>query len=377
MKNQILLNFFLKISYTIFMKTIVLTGGGTGGHVIPNISLIPLLKKHFDRICYIGGAGIEKDLISHEKDVEYFEIPTHKFVRKSIFKNILLPFKVFLTSLKCKKILKEISADVVFSKGGYVSFPVCLGAKFVKIPVVGHESDLTLGMANKFIAKLSQAFCTTFPQTSKSLKNGVFTGSPIREQLFLGDKGKGKEICSLMDTSKPYVLITGGSTGAKDLNEVVFKSVPILCKKYNVIHLVGKNKLNTKISHKNYYQAEFCYNIEHLFALSDIVVSRSGSGAICELLALKKPMILVPLPKGNSRGDQVENAEYFKSQNFATVIPQRALTTQSLCSEIEKTLKNRQTIVSAMDSTTATTLTHGTQNIVTEILKITAKKYEK
>lgn len=359
------------------MKTIVLTGGGTGGHVIPNISLIPLLRKHFDCICYIGGTGIEKELISHEKNVEYYEIPTHKFVRKNILKNIFLPFKVLSTSFKCKKILKDLSPEVVFSKGGYVAFPVCLGAKFAKIPVVGHESDLTLGMANKWIAKLSKTFCTTFPQTSKTLKNGVFTGSPIREQLFHGDKQKGIEICSLSDTSKPYILITGGSTGAKDLNDVVFAAVPTLCEKYNVIHLVGKNKLNTKVVHKNYYQAEFCYEIEHLFALADVVVSRSGSGAICELLALKKPMILVPLPKGNSRGDQVENAEYFKSQNFATVINQCDLTPKVLCTEIEKTLQNRKTIVTAMESSTATTLTHGTQNIVSEILKITAPKYEK
>ena len=356
------------------MKTIILTGGGTGGHVIPNLSLIPLLKKHFDRICYIGGSGIEKDLVAHEKNVEYFEIPTHKFVRKNIFKNIFLPFKVFLTSLKCKKILKELSPNIVFSKGGYVSFPVCLGAKFLKVPVVGHESDLTLGMANKLIAKLSKSFCTTFPQTAKTLKNGIFTGSPIRKQLFLGSKEKGIELCSLTDTSKPYVLITGGSTGAKDLNDVVFKSIPTLCKKYNVIHLVGKNKLNPKIAHKNYYQAEFCYNIEHFFALSDVVISRSGSGAICELLALKKPMILVPLPKGTSRGDQVENAEFFKSQNFAMVINQCDLTPKVLCSEIEKTLQNKKNIVTAMNNLTAETLTNGTQNIVTEILKVTALK---
>lgn len=356
------------------MKTIVLTGGGTGGHVIPNISLIPHLQKHFDRICYIGGSGIEKDLISRQKGVEYYEIQTCKFVRRSFFKNIFLPFKVLTTSFRCKKILKTLSPQVVFSKGGYVAFPVCLGAKLGKVAIVGHESDLSLGMANKFIAKMSTTFCTTFPAVAKVVKNGVFTGSPIRDQLFCGSKQKGMEICSLRDSTKPYILITGGSTGAKDLNDVIFSSVPALCQKYNIIHLVGKNKQNPNVSHPNYYQAEFCHNIEHFFALADVVVSRSGSGAICELLALKKPMILVPLPKGNSRGDQVENAEYFKSQNFATVISQCDLSFTILAQEIEKTIKNQQTIVTAMSSKTATILTHGTQNILAEILKVANSK---
>ena len=356
------------------MKTIVLTGGGTGGHVIPNISLLPHLRKHFDRICYIGGSGIEKDLISRQKDVEYFEVPTCKFVRQNIFKNILLPFKVITSSLKCKKIFKEISPQVVFSKGGYVTVPVCIGAKFQKIPIIGHESDLTLGLANKCIAKMSKTFCTTFPATAKGLKNGVFTGSPIREQLFHGDKEKGLAITSLPPSSKPFILVTGGSTGAKDLNDVIFSSVPVLCSKYNVIHLVGKGKFNPAIKHPNYFQSEFCFEIEHLFALADLVVSRSGSGAICELLALKKPMILVPLPKGNSRGDQVENAEYFKSLNFASVIQQKDLTQQSLIAEIEKTLHNTSAIASAMGNETASTLTHGTENIVQQILKITSPK---
>ena len=356
------------------MKTIVLTGGGTGGHVIPNISLLPHLRKHFDRICYIGGNGIEKELISHQKDVEYFEVPTCKFVRQNIFKNLLLPFRVIKSSLKCKKILKKLSPQLVFSKGGYVAVPVCIGAKLQKISIIGHESDLTLGLANKCIARMSKVFCTTFPTTAKKLKNGVFTGSPIREQLFFGDKQKGLEISSLAPSNKPFILVTGGSTGAKDLNEVIFSSLPTLCKKYNIIHLVGKGKLNPNIKHPNYFQAEFCFEIEHLFALADLVVSRSGSGAICELLALKQPMILIPLPKGNSRGDQVENAEYFKSQNFASVIQQKDLTPQSLLLEIEKTLQNSTTIATAMSNQTASTLTHGTENIIHQILKITAPK---
>lgn len=319
---------------------IVLTGGGTGGHIIPNLSLLPYLKKHFDKIYYIGTNGIEKEILQDYKEIEFHEIPAYKVNRKNFLSNLKLPFLLLNSVIKTNKILKEISPDIVFSKGGYVSVPVCLSAFFKKIPIISHESDLTLGKANKLIYKLSTAFCTTFEKTSEGLSKAIYTGSPIRQQLLLGDKEKGKSITKLT-SPLPYLLVTGGSTGAVAINQAIYEILPQLTKKFNVIHLVGKGK-GKKINYPNYCQMEFCNQIEHLFALSDIVVSRAGSNAIYELLYLNKPMLLIPLPKGTSRGDQVENAKYFEQKKYAKVLYQENLTPKTLLNSIEQLYKEKE-----------------------------------
>ncbi len=356
---KIIFNFF---AYNNSMK-IVLTGGGTGGHVIPNISLLPELKKHFDEIYYLGGSGIEKELISKIKNIKFVEVPVCKRNKSCKICNLILPFKLLNCTYKIKKILKKIKPDVVFSKGGYVSLPVCLASFLLKIPIVSHESDMTMGKANKIIYKISSKMCTTFEKTSENLKKAIFTGSPIRSELTQGQKSKGLEITKLKD-DKPFILITGGSTGAESLNEVVYKALPQLTKKYNVIHLVGKNK-GKKISSTNYCQMEFCTNIEHLFALASVVVSRAGSNAICELLYLKKPMLLIPLPKSStSRGDQIDNAKYFEKKNLAKVLLQENLTPKTLCSNIDFVFFNKKNL------SNISSFSNGNKNIVNIILNV-------
>jgi UDP-N-acetylglucosamine--N-acetylmuramyl-(pentapeptide) pyrophosphoryl-undecaprenol N-acetylglucosamine transferase len=350
------------------MKTIVLTGGGTGGHIIPNISLLPHLKKHFSKIYYIGTNGLEKELISREKGVTFVEIKAHKLDRKNKLKNVVLPFQVLKNACACKKILKTIKPDVIFSKGGFVSVPVCIAGKMCHIPIVSHESDMTLGRANRLIYKLSSKFCTSFDITAKNLKKGVFTGSPIREQLKNGNKQTGYAITNL-DPARPTIMFTGGSTGASDLNDMTQKILPVIIKKYNVIHLTGKNKMNRSFKLKNYCQMEFCPNIEHLFAISDVVVSRAGSNAIYELLFLKKPMLLIPLPKGISRGDQVDNAKYFEANHFATVIEQKDLTEKRLIDAIDKLFENEKKIAETLASSNQKYFL-GAQNICDVILSV-------
>lgn len=356
---------------------IVLTGGGTGGHVIPHLSLIPLLKNHFDKICYIGSVGgIEKQILQpYSNTIDYYELPACKLERDKSYKIFSLPFKLLSSVLKAKKLLKQISPQVVFSKGGYVSVPVCIAAKLLHIPIVSHESDLTLGLANKIIYKTCNIFCTTFEKTAQNKAKAVFTGAPIRKELFSGSKEQAqKEISSLnlnFNPNKQTLLIIGGSTGAKDLNEVVFGLVKDLTKKYNVVHIVGKGKQNLNVTAPNYYQLEFTPHIQHFLSLSDVVVSRAGSNAICELLALKKLMLLVPLPLKASRGDQIENANYFASLGVAKVLYQENLSASTLLSNLQKLENEKQLYFLNQQNPLLTPMLNGSKNIVNQILKAT------
>lgn len=330
------------------MKTIVLTGGGTGGHVIPHLAILEDLKKEFDNIIYIGSIdGIEKDIISKEKSIKYYPIPTVKFIRKLTLKNLSIPFKLLNSISKAKKILKDTKPNIIFSKGGFVSVPVVIAAKKLNIPIISHESDLSMGLANKIIYKYCNKMCTTFEKTAKNRKKCIYTGSPIRKSLFEGKISEAQKLTNFK-TQKPTILFVGGSTGAKTLNEIIYKTLPILTKKYNLIHIVGKGKKRQNISYDDYVQLEFVNNIENIFAVTDIVVSRAGSNAIYEFLSLKKPMLLIPLPKTQSRGDQIENANYFKQLNIATVLEQEKLTTNSLVLEIENLFKNKDKFINNM-----------------------------
>lgn len=327
------------------MNSIVLCGGGTAGHVMPNVALLKHLQKHFKKIYYIGSVnGIEKDIIKEYPFVKYYPITTVKFIRSFNLKNLLIPFKLLKGYYQSKKILKQIKPDIIFSKGGYVSVPVTFAGKKLKIPVVAHESDFNLGLANKLILKNCTKMCCSFKHTAETLKDkGVFTLSPVRDSLFLGNKEKAKQECKFINNN-PTILVIGGSLGAKAINDCVFNVAKDLVKKYNVIHVVGKGNINKNINFKNYYQIEFCSNIENFFALADLVVSRAGSNAINEFLVLNKPMLLIPLPKGNSRGDQVLNAKYFEENGFAYVLEQENLTEKTLLKEIDKLQLNSNKI---------------------------------
>ena len=317
---------------------IVLTGGGTAGHVTPNITLLPELKKHFKRIDYIGSkTGIEKQLIQKEK-IPYHEITTTKFVRKNIFKNFCIPFLLWKGYKEAKKVLSAIKPNIVFSKGGYVSVPVILAAKKLHIPIMIHESDLTMGLANKISSKYAIRVCTTFPETAKHMKHnkGVYTGVPIpkhtQTQLNFANLAKNDEklynFLRKLQKNKPLLLITGGSLGAQFINEQFEKEATNLLNKYYVVHITGKNH-QTKISHQNYFQTEFTYIMPYCMQQADFVISRAGSNSIFELASMQKPMLLIPLPKGNSRGDQVDNAKYFAKNNWAYSCTQSELTTST------------------------------------------------
>lgn len=314
------------------MKKIVLTGGGTGGHVIPHLALLPLLKKEYE-IYYLGTSGIEKEIIQKFSYIKYFEVNSVKFIRKFTFKNFCIPFKILQAKNQSKKILKNIAPNVLFSKGGYVSVPVVLAAKSLNIPVISHESDLSMGLANKIIYKNCKVMCTSFKETAIGKKKCVFTGPPIRQQLFSGDKQKGYKISGLSST-KPIIMVIGGSTGAQTINDIIYNNISALTQNYQIVHVTGKGKENTAIKNPSYFQIGFTSEIEHLLAISDAVVSRAGSNAIFEFLSLQKPMLLIPLPQGVSRGDQVQNAKNFKNNGFARVLFQENLTIKTLQSEL-------------------------------------------
>jgi UDP-N-acetylglucosamine--N-acetylmuramyl-(pentapeptide) pyrophosphoryl-undecaprenol N-acetylglucosamine transferase len=350
------------------MKTICLTGGGTADHIMPNLALLPELKKHFNKIYYIGSfAGLEKNIIANYKEISYVGITTTKLARRQTLKNLLIPFKLIKGICEAKKYLKKMQPDIIFSKGGFVSVPVVIAAKRLKIPVVSHESDITLGLANKIIYHYSKAMCLSFEKTlSQVPKRGVFTGSPIRAQIFKGDKEYIFNTYNL-DKNKPTLLFVGGSLGARAINAQVFICARELAKNYNILHITGKNNLNNALLNvKNYIQVEFISNIEHFYAAADCIISRAGSNVIFELLALKKPMILIPLSKKASRGDQILNAEYFKKRGFARVLLEEQLTPSSLKQKIKQTLLTKDDLVTNMSALTFKT---GNQNIIEQILK--------
>lgn len=343
-------------------KTIILTGGGTAGHIMPNIALLSELKKHFSRICYVGTNGMEKD-IAKQHGLEFFEISAIKLIRKLTLKNCLIPFKLIKSINQCKKIIKEIKPDVIFSKGGYVSVPLAIAGKKYNIPVISHESDLSIGLANKIIAKYAVAVCTSFFETSQKNKKFVYTGSPIREQIFKGNKNLVMQKYNL-DKQKPTILFLGGSLGSKAINNCVVDNLSALCKKFNILHIAGKTM--TPEAKNNYVRFDFVSDIENLYACSDVVVCRSGANTIFELLALTKPMILIPLPKTESRGDQIENAENFEKNKYAEIIYQENLNINTLINKIENCLKNKEKIIFNQQKAN---LKNANKNIIKIILK--------
>lgn len=333
------------------MKKIVLTGGGTAGHVTPNIALLPALKEAGYEIAYVGSYdGIEKKLIG-DFDIPYTGISTGKFRRYLDIKNLTDPFRVIKGYREARKYLKEYAPDVVFSKGGFVSVPVVRAAHSLKIPCIIHESDMTPGLANKLCIPAAKKVCCNFPETLKLLpeEKAVLTGSPIRKELTQGNKIAGLDMCGFTG-NKPVIMIIGGSLGANNVNKAVRDALPQLLKDFQVVHLCGKDKVdNLLLNTPGYKQFEYVKaELKDLFAMADIVISRAGANAICELLALKKPNILIPLPAASSRGDQILNAKSFESQGFSIVLEEDILTTKLLVDKVQELYFNRQTYADAM-----------------------------
>ena len=337
------------------MRTVVLTGGGTAGHVMPNLALVPELKKNFDRIVYIGTAtGVEKDIVAKYKDVIFKEITAPRFVRKLTFKNLGIPYSLVKSIIRTKRLLKGIKPNVIFSKGGFVSIPVSIAAWSLKIPVLTHESDFSLGLANKIISKFSKYTLTSFEETTKNRKNFIYSGSPIRRKVFQGTPLNIKDF----DKNKKTILIIGGSLGAKAINSFIDFYLEDLLRRYNILHITGKGKLKEKITinSKNYYAVEYAERIEDFFATANFVISRAGANVVFELLALNKPTIFIPLPKKESRGDQIDNAKYFYKKNMCEMILQEDLNIANLLKSLnnleksEKNIKNNVKKLNFVDS---------------------------
>lgn len=336
-------------------RRIILTGGGTAGHVMPNIALLPELRLKDYLIAYIGSEnGIEKELIQ-EQHVKYYGISSGKLRRYMSLQNLTDPFKVLKGYSQAKKILKKLKPDVVFSKGGFVTVPVVVAAGRMGIPVIIHESDMTPGLANKIAMRYAKTICCTFPETIKYIpeEKGVLTGTPIRAELIMGDKSRGLEFTGLAP-GKPVILVVGGSTGAKNLNEALWAILPELVKSYNVVHLCGAGKSDSDYDNiRGYVQFEYVNEqMRDLLALADIVVSRAGANAIFEFLTLRKPNLLVPLPAESSRGDQILNANSFKKQGYSAVLEEKDITPKSLMKAINSLYKNRQGFKEAMEKST-------------------------
>jgi len=345
-------------------KTIILTGGGTAGHIMPNVSLLPLIRKHFDIIYYIGCKNsMEEKIISQYKDVNFIPIEATKFVRKLTLKNLAIPFKLIKSINQTKKIIIKIKPDVIFCKGGFVSVPVAIAGKCCKTPVVSHESDLSMGLANKIILKFANKVCTTFSETQSKNKKCVCTGTPIREQIFKGNKQNIKSKFNY-DSKKPFVLFFGGSLGSKNINNLVENSINHLCENYNILHITGKNN-KTSCTKPNYYQVEFANNIEDFFDCADVVICRGGANSLFELLALRKLMLIIPLSKAQSRGDQIENANYFKKYNLADVLFEENLSTENLLNKLSNLINNKDKYINSQSKTTF----NANQKIVNVILE--------
>ena len=335
------------------MKRIILTGGGTAGHVTPNIALLPRLKELQYDIHYIGSYnGIEKELIE-QFGIPYHGIATGKLRRYFSLQNFTDPFRVLKGMNEAKKLVKILKPDVIFSKGGFVSVPVVLSGKRCRVPVIIHESYMTPGLANKLSLSAATKVCCNFPETLELLPDGkaLLTGSPIRQELLTGDKFKAREFLGFT-SDKPVILVVGGSLGAVAVNEAVRAVLPKLLKSYQVIHLCGRGKLDESLKGLNGY-AQFEYvkeELKDLFALTDIVISRAGANAICELLALHKPNLLIPLSASASRGDQILNARSFERQGFSIVLEEESLTDDTLLDAVENLYEHRAQYVRAMKS---------------------------
>jgi len=308
------------------MQKILFTGGGSAGHVIPNLALIEeLLSLGTTEVCYMGTSGIEKNLVTAQK-IPYYTVECPKLVRgcglSGLKSNLRIPFALKRAVKEAEKGLQIFRPDLVFSKGGYAALPVVLAANKLKIPCIAHESDLSAGLANRLSAKKCKRVLTAFPETANRFKNGKYGGAPIRRALLHANRTQARASLGISDREK-VLLVFGGGSGSKAINDALRAHLPNLTKKYTILHLCGKgNEVESRF--KNYRQYPFITDMGTMYACADLVISRAGAGAIFELLALKKPALLIPL-EGATRGDQKENAEYFRSRGLCRVLPQSQL----------------------------------------------------
>ncbi|CUP59204.1 undecaprenyldiphospho-muramoylpentapeptide beta-N-acetylglucosaminyltransferase [Clostridium baratii] len=331
---------------------IIMTGGGTAGHVTPNLALVPSLQEEGFEIKYIGSKdGIEKEIIT-SNNIPYYGISSGKLRRYFDIKNFTDPFKVIKGIHEARKILSKEKPDVIFSKGGFVTVPVVIAASMKKIPVIAHESDITPGLANKLASPFCDKLCVTFRESLQFVKNnkGVLTGSPIRKEILSGSKAKGKEICGFKN-DKDVILIMGGSLGSKVINDNIRKNIDNILKDNNIIHICGKGNIDESLKKLDgYKQFEYVSDeLKHLMQSADYIISRAGANSIFEFLALKKPTLLIPLSKNASRGDQILNANSFKKEGFSLVMQEEELQEKGILEGIKMLKESKQNLVKNMN----------------------------
>lgn len=318
---------------------IVLTGGGTAGHVSPNIALVPSLEAEGWEIIYIGSKnGIEKKLVS-EVELPYYGISSGKLRRYFAWENFVDPFKVIKGIFDAYLAIAKIRPQVVFSKGGFVTVPVILASWLHKVPIIIHESDFSSGLANRLSIPFANKVCVTFPETAKNLakyaKKVIHTGLPIRPEILDGNVNRGRELCRFT-ADLPVLFVVGGSTGSAKINQAIRAALDVITTEYQVVHACGKGNLEATLNgHPRYRQFEYLgKELADVLAIADLVVSRSGANAVFEFLALRKPNLLIPLSKLSSRGDQILNAQSFKARGYSAVLLEEDLTSESLLSAI-------------------------------------------
>lgn len=355
-------------------RKIILTGGGSAGHVTPNVALIPKLKKLGYEVEYIGTKeGIERSIIEAE-NIKYHVISSGKLRRYFDVKNFTDPFKVIKGVFEAISIIRKEKPNVIFSKGGFVSVPVVLGGFFNKVPVIAHESDITPGLANKISTPYCKKICVTFPESIKNIKGDkcILTGTPIRDEIFKGKREKAISICKFTE-DKPILLVIGGSLGSKVINDAIRKSLDKLLNKFNIIHICGKGNIESSLKNKKGY-AQFEYvkeELPHFMNGCDIVISRAGANVIFELLALKKPNLLIPLSRKSSRGDQILNANSFKNSGYSMILEEEEISQQRLLKDLENLYKCRDKYIKAMEEST---VNNGVDNIIAVIEKYAKDK---
>ncbi|MDA1799065.1 undecaprenyldiphospho-muramoylpentapeptide beta-N-acetylglucosaminyltransferase [Bacillus cereus group sp. BY6-1LC] len=352
-------------------KKILFTGGGTAGHVMINMVLIPKFMEKGWGVEYIGSQnGIEKLLV---QNVKYNIVSTGKLRRYWDLENFKDPFKIIKGCIQSYKLMKRIKPDVIFSAGGFVSVPVVIGAWMNKVPVIIREPDSTLGLANKIALPFTTKLCTTFPQTGENVSNEkkVYVGPIVREEIERGNVLRGRSYCKFKQ-DKPVLLIMGGSQGAQWINDMVRKSLETLLLNFNIVHMCGKGKVDSSVGMEGYMQFEYIgEELPHILNMASVVVSRAGSTAISELLFLKKPMLLIPLTNSSSRGDQVLNAEYFSRQGYAEVILQDRVSTNTFIHAVNKLYTNKERYIQNMNGYKKTNNEgiHQLIDIINEVVK--------
>ncbi|MBO4926285.1 MAG: undecaprenyldiphospho-muramoylpentapeptide beta-N-acetylglucosaminyltransferase [Clostridia bacterium] len=354
------------------MKRIVLTGGGTAGHVTPHLALLPHLLREGYEVHYIGTEnGIERGMIEKLEGVTYHAVKSGKLRRYFDWKNFTDPFRVIAGAFQAGRLMGRLKPDVCFSKGGFVSVPVVIGAWLHRVPVVCHESDLTPGLANKICSKFARRVATTFPECAEALgKKAVCTGTPMRPALFSGSREKGLALAGFSG-DRPVLMMVGGSSGAQSVNKALREALPKLLEKMDVLHLTGKGNLDGSLAAlPGYRQFEFLSDeLPDAIACADLILSRAGSNAICEFQALKKPMLLVPYPKGASRGDQILNAESFRKRGLCHVLLQENMTADSLYDAVLELQRDRESLIRALKNAPPADGTDAVLGLIHEIEK--------